>query len=63
MPDYVVHCLLLALNKHGRPVSGSRILLLELAYKKNTVDARESPRSGSPSCSAWERKSGPPTRW
>ena len=43
MPDYVVRRLLLALNKHGRPMIGSRILLLGLAYKKNTGDARNSP--------------------
>ncbi len=43
MPDYVVHRLMMALNKRGRPVNGSRILLLGLAYKKNTGDARESP--------------------
>jgi UDP-N-acetyl-D-glucosamine dehydrogenase len=43
MPDYVVRRLLLALNERGRPVSRSRILLLGLAYKKNTGDARESP--------------------
>jgi UDP-N-acetyl-D-glucosamine dehydrogenase len=43
MPDYVVHRLLEALNERGRPVSGSRVLLLGLAYKKNTGDARESP--------------------
>jgi UDP-N-acetyl-D-glucosamine dehydrogenase len=43
MPDYVVRRLLLALNQRGRPVNGSRILLLGLAYKKNTGDARESP--------------------
>ena len=43
MPDYVVRRLLLALNQRGRPVSGSRVLLLGLAYKKNTGDARESP--------------------
>ncbi|HXP18414.1 MAG TPA: nucleotide sugar dehydrogenase [Streptosporangiaceae bacterium] len=43
MPDYVVRRLMLALNKRGRPVSGSRVLLLGLAYKKNTGDARESP--------------------
>jgi len=43
MPDYVVRHLMLALNGRGRPVSGSRILLLGLAYKKNTGDARESP--------------------
>jgi UDP-N-acetyl-D-glucosamine dehydrogenase len=43
MPDYVVRRLMLALNERGRPVSGSRVLLLGLAYKKNTGDARESP--------------------
>jgi UDP-N-acetyl-D-glucosamine dehydrogenase len=43
MPDYVARRLMLAFNKRGRPVSGSRVLLLGLAYKKNTGDARESP--------------------
>jgi UDP-N-acetyl-D-glucosamine dehydrogenase len=43
MPDYVARRLMLALNRHGQPVRGSRILLLGLAYKKNTGDARESP--------------------
>ncbi len=43
MPDYVVRRVLLALNKRGRLVIGSRILLLGLAYKKNTGDARNSP--------------------
>ncbi len=43
MPDYVVRRLLLALNKRGRAMIGSRILLLGLAYKKNTSDARNSP--------------------
>ena len=43
MPDYVVRRLMLALNKRARPIQGSRILLLGLAYKKNTGDARESP--------------------
>ena len=43
MPDYVVGRRLLALNRRGRPVNGSRVLLLGLAYKKNTGDARESP--------------------
>jgi UDP-N-acetyl-D-glucosamine dehydrogenase len=43
MPDYVAHRLMLAFNERGRPVRGSRILLLGLAYKKNTGDARESP--------------------
>lgn len=43
MPDYVVHRLVLALNERGLAVKGRRILLLGLAYKKNTGDARESP--------------------
>jgi UDP-N-acetyl-D-glucosamine dehydrogenase len=43
MPDYVVRRLMLALNDRGRAVRGSRILVLGLAYKRNTADAREAP--------------------
>jgi UDP-N-acetyl-D-glucosamine dehydrogenase len=43
MPDYVVRRLVVALNRHRKAVNGSRILLLGLAYKPNTSDARESP--------------------
>jgi UDP-N-acetyl-D-glucosamine dehydrogenase len=43
MPDYVVRRLVMAFNKRRRTVNGSRVLLLGLAYKKNTGDARESP--------------------
>ncbi len=43
MPDYVVHRIMMSFNATGRPVNGARILLLGLAYKKNTGDARESP--------------------
>jgi UDP-N-acetyl-D-glucosamine dehydrogenase len=43
MPDYVVQRLVLALNRIGRPVNGCRVLLLGMAYKKNTGDAREAP--------------------
>ncbi len=43
MPDYVLRRLIEALNRQRRAVAGSRILLLGLAYKKNTGDARESP--------------------
>lgn len=43
MPDFVVRRLMLALNAQRRAVSGSRILLLGLAYKPNTSDARETP--------------------
>ncbi|MET7611922.1 nucleotide sugar dehydrogenase [Streptomyces seoulensis] len=43
MPDYVVRRLMEALNTRGMAVSGSRVLLLGLAYKADTADARESP--------------------
>ncbi|MGA2521144.1 MAG: nucleotide sugar dehydrogenase, partial [Acidimicrobiales bacterium] len=43
MPDYVVRRLMLALNAKGRAVHGSRVLILGLAFKRNTADARESP--------------------
>jgi UDP-N-acetyl-D-glucosamine dehydrogenase len=43
MPDYVVRRLVVALNRCRRAVNGSRILLLGLAYKRNTGDDRESP--------------------
>jgi UDP-N-acetyl-D-glucosamine dehydrogenase len=43
MPDYVVSRLSLALNREKRSINGSRILLLGLAYKRNTGDTRESP--------------------
>jgi UDP-N-acetyl-D-glucosamine dehydrogenase len=43
MPDYVVRRLGFALNRQKRALNGSRVLLLGLAYKRNTGDARESP--------------------
>ena len=43
MPDYVVSRLTLALNRHKLSVNGSRVLLLGMAYKRNTGDIRESP--------------------
>ncbi|SEM33536.1 nucleotide sugar dehydrogenase [Streptacidiphilus jiangxiensis] len=43
MPEYVTRRLIEAFNAQRRSVNGSRILLLGLAYKKNTGDARESP--------------------
>jgi UDP-N-acetyl-D-glucosamine dehydrogenase len=43
MPDYVVRRVTAALNDERKAVNGSRLLLLGLAYKKNTGDARESP--------------------
>jgi UDP-N-acetyl-D-glucosamine dehydrogenase len=43
MPDYVVRRLTMAMNRAKKSVNGSRVLLLGLAYKPNTGDARESP--------------------
>ena len=43
MPDHVVQRVTQGLNRLGRPVRDSMILLLGLAYKKNSSDARESP--------------------
>lgn len=43
MPDYVVRRLQTALNDRGLAVRGQRVLLLGLAYKRNTGDARETP--------------------
>ncbi len=43
MPEYVVRRLVVGLNRRGLAVQGRRILLLGLAYKRNTGDARESP--------------------
>lgn len=43
MPDYVVTRIIHALNDRGLAVRDRRILLLGLAYKRNTGDARESP--------------------
>ncbi len=43
MPDYVVRRVTASLNEQQKAVNGSRLLLLGLAYKKNTGDARESP--------------------
>ncbi|WP_419992790.1 nucleotide sugar dehydrogenase [Streptomyces boninensis] len=43
MPGYVVQRLLTAFNTRGRALSGARVLVLGLAYKPDTGDARESP--------------------
>jgi UDP-N-acetyl-D-glucosamine dehydrogenase len=43
MPRHVVEKLERALNARSKPVRGSRILLLGLAYKKDIDDTRESP--------------------
>lgn len=43
MPEHVAQRIMGGLNRDGRAVSGARLLLLGLAYKKNTGDMRDSP--------------------
>lgn len=43
MPEYVLRRITGLLNDRRKPVRGSRLLLLGLAYKANTSDTRESP--------------------
>ncbi len=43
MPYYVISKTAEALNQIGKPIRGSRILVLGLAYKKDVDDLRESP--------------------
>lgn len=43
MPTYVVHRVMQALNDAGKPLKGSKICILGVAYKKDVDDPRESP--------------------
>jgi UDP-N-acetyl-D-glucosamine dehydrogenase len=43
MPAYVVSKVGDALNEHRKPIKGSKVALLGMAYKKDVDDPRESP--------------------
>ncbi len=43
MPAYVVARIMDALNNRGKPVKGSKILIIGVSYKKDVSDTRESP--------------------
>ncbi|MFC3039863.1 nucleotide sugar dehydrogenase [Virgibacillus xinjiangensis] len=43
MPDYIVKRIMEILNKDGKALNGSNILVLGVAYKKDIDDYRESP--------------------
>ncbi|MDQ0254464.1 UDP-N-acetyl-D-glucosamine dehydrogenase [Evansella vedderi] len=43
MPDFVVNRCMQILNKEGKALNGSKILVLGVAYKKDIDDYRESP--------------------
>jgi len=43
MPTYVVNRVMQALNSAGKPLKGSKICILGVAYKKDVDDPRESP--------------------
>ncbi len=43
MPDYVVQRVMELLNQSKKPLNGAEVLLVGLAYKKNSSDIRESP--------------------
>lgn len=43
MPDWVVDKIAAALNRQGKSMKDSRILVLGISYKKNIDDTRESP--------------------
>ncbi len=43
MPEFVVQRVMEALNSQGKPLTGSRVLVIGVSYKPNVSDTRESP--------------------
>ena len=43
MPQYVIDRLAMGLNQQSKPIRGSRVLLIGIAYKSDVDDDRESP--------------------
>ncbi|MCK4422385.1 nucleotide sugar dehydrogenase [candidate division WOR-3 bacterium] len=43
MPEYVIERTIDALNRYKKPLRGSNVLVIGIAYKKDIDDARESP--------------------
>ena len=43
MPEHIVTRVAEALNDRGKPLKGSKVLVVGLAYKKDVDDVRESP--------------------
>jgi hypothetical protein len=46
MPDHVVDLVTRGLNNHRKPVNGSKVLIMGVAYKREIDDMRESPALG-----------------
>lgn len=46
MPKYVAELTVRALNDAGKPIKGSKILIMGLTYKENVPDTRETPVRG-----------------
>ncbi|MGH9833584.1 MAG: nucleotide sugar dehydrogenase [Blastocatellia bacterium] len=46
MPDHVVELVTRGLNNHRKPVNGSKVLIMGVAYKRDIDDMRESPALG-----------------
>jgi UDP-N-acetyl-D-galactosamine dehydrogenase len=43
MPEHVAHMAIKGLNEVGKPIKGSKVLIMGLTYKEDVADIRESP--------------------